>query len=247
MNRFFKYLSIPIDEINVYHVRKYIAYMKEQGSCDVTLEGYRAIIVSFFKWCFNEGLLQQNKIANFSAINYEKKVKLPFTDTDIELLKESIDNDRDKAIICFLLTTGCRISEVCQLNIKDIDFTNKEAIVLGKGNKRRKVYFDDYTCLLLNRYISSRTNTSIALFSGKGTERITPHGVRKMLKTLEEQSGVENVHPHRFRRTLATNLINRGMPIQEVAKILGHENIETTMKYVYISDENLKSSYAQKI
>ena len=247
LHRFFDYITVPVDGINVYHIRRYIQYMKDNGNSDVTLEGYRAIIVGFFKWCFNEGLLQSNSIANFSSIKCEKKVKLPFSDTDIELMKEYSDNVRDKAIICFLLSTGCRIGEVCSLNKIDVNFDDKEVIVLGKGNKRRKVYFDDYTSLLLKRYIDSRGDKYSALFIGKGTDRITPHGVRFMLKRLETICGVENIHPHRFRRTLATNLINRGMVIQEVAKILGHEKIETTMKYVYISDENLKNNYNQMI
>lgn len=190
--------------------------------------------------------MQSNSIANFAPIKCEKKVKLPFSDADIELMKEQAECDRDKAIICFLLSTGCIISEVCSLNKTDINFEQKEVIVLGKGNKRRKVYFDEYTSLLLRRYINSRNDNYRALFVGKGTDRITPHGVRFMLKKLETISGVKNIHPHRFRRTLATNLINRGMAIQEVAKILGHERIDATMEYVYISDENLKNSYNQK-
>lgn len=243
LNKVFEYLSVPIDNINVFHIRNYISHMKKQGSCDVTLEGYRAIIVAFFKWCFNEGLLKPNNIVNFTAITCQNKVKYPFSEVDIELLKESTENDRDKCIICFLLSTGCRVSEMCALNASDIDFNENKCTVLGKGNKERLVFFDDYTALLLKRYLEARSDNSNALFTGKGTERIAPHGVRAMLKRLEEKTGVENVHPHRFRRTLATNLINRGMPIEQVAKILGHSKLETTLKYVYISDDKLKNNY----
>ena len=153
--------------------------------------------------------------------------------------------DRDKAIVCLLLSTGCRISELCALNRGDVDFQNKQCAVLGKGNKERTVYLDSVASMILKRYLKSRTDFSQALFVGKGTERLTPGGVRFMMKTLEEDSGVENVHPHRFRRTLATNLLNRGMPIQEVAKILGHEKLDTTMMYAFVDEQNVKASYCK--
>ena len=172
-----------------------------------------------------------------------KKQKLPFSNVDIEKLKEKCTCSRDKAIICFLLSTGCRISEVTQLNKSDIDFQKKQCKVLGKGSKERIVYIDDVTILLLNRYFSERKDQSEALFVGRGTARMTPGGIRYMLRNLAEDAKVENVHPHRFRRTLATNLIYRGMPIQEVAKILGHEKLDTTMKYVYLDNNTLKFSY----
>ena len=132
---------------------------------------------------------------------------------------------------------------MCGLNRDDIDFTNLECKVLGKGNKERTVYIDTVTAMLLRRYLKDRADLNIALFCGKGTERIAPGGVRAMLKKIGERAAVENVHPHRFRRTLATNLINRGMPIQEVASILGHDKIDTTMKYVFIDKNNVKSAY----
>ena len=118
-----------------------------------------------------------------------------------------------------------------------------EIMVLGKGNKERTVFIDDITAMLLKRYMNTRKDDSEPLFVGKGLERLQPGGVRIMLKRLESRSGVPNVHPHRFRRTLATNLIDRGMPLQEVAAILGHEKLDTTMKYVYVSKTNVKNSY----
>ncbi len=172
-----------------------------------------------------------------------KKNKLPFSSVDIERLKENCNNVRDKAIICFLLSTGCRIGEVVSLNKNDIDFQKKQCKVLGKGNKERIVYLDDITIFFLKKYFSERVDNYEALFIGKGSFRMTPGGIRRVLVKLGEKAGVENVHPHRFRRTLATNLIYRGMPIQEVAKILGHEKLDTTMKYVYIDNNNLKFSY----
>jgi site-specific recombinase XerD len=168
---------------------------------------------------------------------------LPFSQTDIELIKENAKTIRDKAIVCFLLSTGARINEVCSLNRGDIDFQSMEATVLGKGNKERTVYLDTVTAMLLKRYFDSRTDTCPALFAGKRNERLTPDGVRRMLKVIEKNSGVENVHPHRFRRTLATRLIDHGMTITEVAAILGHESLNVTSRYVYVEKQNVKNNY----
>lgn len=243
ITRLLFFTKTPIRSLTVYHLRKYLMELKNRGNSDVTLEGIREVFSSFFNWLQKEKLISDNPCVNLAPIKCMKKNKLPFSSVDIEKLKESCTNNRDKAIISFLLSTGCRISEVTQLNKTDVDFQTKQCKVLGKGNKERIVYIDDVTILFLNRYFFEREDDFEALFAGKGTCRMTPHGVRAMLKRLEERSGVENVHPHRFRRTLATNLIHRGMPIQEVAKILGHEKLDTTMKYVYIDNDNLKFSY----
>jgi site-specific recombinase XerD len=177
------------------------------------------------------------------AIKCAKKIRLPYSAEDIERLKETCGTIRDKAIISFLLSTGCRVSEVCALNREDIDINSLECKVLGKGNKERTVYFDKVTAMLLNRYILTRDDISPALFIGKGSKRLTAQGMRYMLKKVSEKANVENVHPHRFRRTLATNLIDRGMPIQEVVAVLGHDRIDTTTDYIYIEKENVKSAY----
>jgi site-specific recombinase XerD len=150
-------------------------------------------------------------------------------------------------MISFLLSTGCRISEVCGLNRESVDLKNLECTVLGKGDKERTVFFDDVTAMLLNRYFSERKDNSPALFAGKGTDRMTPGGVRAKLKTIAQRAHVENVHPHRFRRTLATTLIDRGMDIQEVAALLGHEKLDTTLKYVYINKVNVKNAYKKYV
>lgn len=243
ITRLLIFTKTPIKNLTVYHLRKYLMELKNKGNSDATLEGIREIFSSFFNWLQKEKLITDNPCANLTPIKCIEKTKLPFSSVDIEKLKENCDNDRDKAIICFLLSTGCRINEVVQLNKNDINFSEKQCKVLGKGNKERIVYIDDITKLFLNRYLSERKDNFDALFVGKGSERMTPSGIRRMLVKLGEKSNVQNVHPHRFRRTLATNLIHRGMPIQEVAKILGHSKLDTTMKYVYIDNNNLKFSY----
>ena len=243
ITRLLVFTKCPIKSLTVYHLRKYLMELKQHNCADSTLEGIREVFSSFFNWLQKEKLITDNPCMNLAPIKCIKKQKLPFSNVDIEKLKEKCTNDRDKAIICFLLSTGCRISEVVQLNKQDVDFQKKQCKVLGKGNKERIVYIDDITIFFLNRYFSQRKDTSEALFAGRCTERISPNGVRKMLTTLGKEAGVENVHPHRFRRTLATNLIGRGMPIQEVAKILGHDKLDTTMKYIFLDNNSLKFSY----
>ena len=245
INRIIKTLGMPISQMNIYHLRRYLMVEKQRGSSDRTIEGYRCVMSSFFGWLHRENLLQTNPTANIGPIKCMKKVREPFSDVDIEKLKENCESTRDCAIIFFLLFTGCRISEVCGLNRSDVDFTNMECTVLGKGNKQRKVFLNGPTSLIVMRYLLERTDSSPALFAGKGTDRMTPGGIRCMLKSIAERAGVSNVHPHRFRRTLATNLINRGMAVQDVATILGHEKLDTTMKYVFINESNVKNSYSR--
>ena len=247
LEKMLKGIGVPVQRITVYHLRSYLMEEKNRGLSDRSLDGLRSIMSSFFGWLAKENLIKSNPCANIAAIKCQKKIRLPYSASDIEKLKTNCSSIRDKAIVCFLLATGARISEVCALNRADIDFQNMECKVLGKGNKERTVYMDEVTAMVLKEYLDARTDPYDALFVGKGTERMTPHGVRNMLDDLSEKSGVANVHPHRFRRTLATNLINHGMPIQEVACILGHERIDTTMKYVYIEKTSVKNSYRKYI
>lgn len=235
-------IQTPIEKISVFDLRAYLLDEKTRGLSDQSLEGVRSIMSCFFGWLFNEGLIRVNPMANVGSIKCKKQIKKPFTVLELETIKESCISLREKAIIHFLLSTGCRINEVCLLNKDAIDFKERECKVLGKGNKERIVYLDEISCSIVKRYLDNRNDDDPALFVGiRG--RLNPQGVRALLKRIEARSGVVNVHPHRFRRTLATNLIDKGMPIQEVAFVLGHENINTTMKYVYINKKNVKNSY----
>ena len=147
-----------------------------------------------------------------------------------------------KAIVYFLESTGCRVGEACSLDRNSIDFQNREVKVLGKGNKERIVYMSEVACSVVKDYLDSRTDNYDGLFTGK-RGNLTTNGLRVILNQIERRSGVANIHPHRFRRTLATKLIDRGMSIQEVACILGHSNINTTMTYVFINQVNVKNAY----
>ena len=240
-------VRVPLNSMTIYHLRGYLMDEKDRGLSDSTLSGCRDIFNSLFGWLHREGLIPSNPCANLAPIKKKKEVRKPFTNVEIETLKEASTSLRDKAIITFLLSTGCRISEVCSLNRRDIDLRALECTVLGKGNKERTVYIDPVCAMMLQKYFNSRKDSSPALFAGRQTERMTPHGIRERLNKIADIANVENVHPHRFRRTLATNLINRGMALQEVARILGHEKIDTTMKYVYVNDRDVKNNYRKYI
>ena len=251
LERMLKAVGVGPKWVTTSIVREYLASLKIHGNSDRTLENNRSVLCSFFGWLVNEGLIRDNPMRNISPISYERKVRRPLSDVDLYRISEECDvergsrctADRNKAIIAFLESTGCRISEMCGLNRDSIDFDAMEVKVLGKGNKERIVYINDVAAMLIKRYLEARTDNCEALFIGKRSDRLTPGGVRYMLNLIASRAGVENVHPHRFRRTLATNLIGHGMPIQEVSKILGHDSLDTTMTYIYIGNATIKSSY----
>ena len=160
----------------------------------------------------------------------------------MERIRKACGNIRDLALVDFLYATGCRVSEVSGLDISDVDFESMECVVLGKGNKERKVYLTEVAAMHLQEYLNIRTDACEALFAGRG-KRLGKNGIEAIVKNLGKRAGVENVHPPRYRRTLATNLLDRGMNIQDVAAILGHADLKTTQIYCYISLANVKSAY----
>lgn len=243
VRRLMKFVNVSTREVTVYHVRKYLEQLKEKGLSDRTLEGQRQTFSSYFGWLYREGLITTNPAANIGAIKCEKKIVDVFTDVEMELIKEACRDLREKAIVMFLASTGCRISEAVALDKQAIDFQRMACKVHGKGNKERFVYFDGVTSMILSNYLSARTDDSPALFINRYGNRIDPCGIRWILKQIEERSGVGDIHPHKFRRTCATRLIARGMPIQNVSKILGHDKLETTMKYIKLDDNAVQNSF----
>lgn len=242
-----KSVKVPTKQVTIFHLRKFLSDEKARGIQDSTLEGLRQAICAYFNWLQKEGLIEKNPASNLGAIKYQKKIRKAFSNTDIEKLKLSCKSERDKAIILFLNATGCRISEVVNLNRDDIDIKNLKCKVLGKGNKERTVYFDPVTAMVLESYLKSRKDNNPSLFINKNRTRLLQGGIRFLLKELGNNAGVEHVHPHKFRRTLATNLTSKGMPIQEVATILGHDKLDTTMKYVCINSAQTQRSYLHYI
>ena len=243
IKKLMEYIKVPTRQVTVYHLRSFLQKEKARGICDNTLEGYRQVYSAYFNWLQRESLIDRNPTANLGAIKVAKKEKQAYSETDMEKLNGGCRTVRDRAIIHFLASTGCRISEMTELDRDMVDVDGLECIVHGKGNKERTVYLSEVAGMFMQEYLNSRTDDNPALFVGRRNERLTPGGVRAMLKELSRRTGVTNVHPHRFRRTRATDLARHGMPIQEIAHLLGHEKIDTTMRYVVPDNEIVKSNF----
>ncbi len=249
VGKFLEYAKTPERNITVYHIRNWFAREKTRGIQDSSLEGNREVLSAYFGWLFREGLIEKNPLINFGVIKVAKKKKRTYSDIDIEKLNKACDimepgeRKRDRAIIAFLKATGCRISEMTGLDRDMVNLDKLECVVHGKGNKDRTVYMDPVTGMILKEYLESRKDSIEALFVGKRGERLEPGGVRCMLKKIGAIAGVDHVHPHKFRRTLATGMARKGMPIQEISAILGHDRLDTTMKYVNIDHEDVKHDY----
>lgn len=244
-----QFLRKDLSEITTYDIRFYLSYRRECPERQVsnrTLDGMRRCYSSFFSWLDAEEIIPHNPCAGIKQIKYKKDVKKPFSAVDIEKMRNACSsNIRDLALIDFLYCTGCRVSEVARLNISDINFEALECVVIGKGNKERYVYLSEVAAMHLREYLDSRQDDYEALFAGKGTERLQKNGIEAIVKNIGKKAGVDNAHPHRFRRTLATNLLDRGMNIQDVAEILGHADLKTTQIYCYISKKNVKAAYCK--
>lgn len=243
LTRLFAGCQADTRSITVYHIRRYFADEKARGIADSTIRGLREICSAYFGWCLREGLISKSPVANIGAIKIPKVIRQAYSEVEMEKLNRSCRSARDRAIVGFLAATGCRISEMTSLDRDAVDLERMECTVVGKGNKERRVYIDPVTCMALREYLDERQDDKAPLFLGRGGERLLPNGVRVMLKKLGADAGVEHVHPHRFRRTRATTLVRHGMPIEEVASILGHEKVDTTMRYVVLDQSQIRRSY----
>ena len=248
LNKFLNSMNVSVLDVTVYTIRNYFKKEQARGVSNSTIAGERSIIKSFYTWLFQEELITKNPCINVGAIKIEQKVRKSFDKVEISKILEACTNARDKAIILFLLNTGCRISELCGLLCSDFNFEKNECVVNGKGSKWRMVFFDDVTRLAIADYLDETANLeNRELFLSKRHKALTPGGVRRMLKILEERSGVKNIHPHRFRRTFATNMKNHGMPVEEIKALLGHSDMDTTLRYIYQTKETTKNAYFQYI
>ena len=218
-------------------------YKEQRKVKNRTLDNMRKVLSSFFSWLHDEEFLPRNPCRAVKSIKYDKVIRLPLSGEDMEKLKNACRNARDIALVHFLHATGCRVSEVVSVDVTDVDFQKRELVVYGKGGKERTVYLTPVAAMYLEKYLQTRKDNNKALFTGKGSSRLKKNGIEAVMKRLGERAGVNNVHPHRFRRTLATELIARGAALQDVQMILGHEDIRTTQVYVYVDKKNVKNTY----
>ena len=233
-----------IRDITTRDIRKYLAEYQEQKKISKSsLDNQRRYLSAFFSWLCAEEFITKNPMLRIKKIKADKVIKKPYTDEEVEKLRCACKSIKEKALIEFLLTTGCRVSEVSALNIDNIDFGKNEAIVYGKGAKERKVYISDRAMYWLKKYIESRGSLNIGLFLNRNNQNMTKQNIEIMVKKLGLRAGVDNVHPHRFRRTFATNAINKGMKIQNVQAILGHSSLDTTMIYCKVNEDNVRMEH----
>lgn len=244
------FLNKNLFEVDTYDLRLYLALYKENRKIsNRTLDNIRKTISSFFSWLHDEGLIGRNPARALKQIKYEQIVRKPFTAVEREKLKNACSQPRDLALVEFLYASGLRVSEVISLDRNSIDFVTREATVIGKGGKERRFYLSEICIEYLKRYLNTRIDHNMSLFVSCKLpySRLTKEGVELIVKKIGEKAGVSNVHPHRFRRTLATDLVRKGVPIQDVARILGHSDLRTTQVYVSLDQETVKYHYNKAI
>ena len=235
------YLHATSDEL-----RRYLSeYEETRHTSKVTIDNIRRIMSTFFSWLEEEDYVVKSPMRKIHRIKTPTRTKDVLTDEELERLRSTCRNLRDLAIIDMLASTGMRVGELVGLDRSDINLQERECVVTGKGNKQRPVYFDARTKLHLTAYLSSRTDSSPALFVAlSGTQgRLTTGSVGSRIRKIGQAAGVNHVHPHKFRRTLATHAIDKGMPIEQVQRLLGHAKIETTMHYAMVDQSNVKASH----
>ena len=239
-------LSKCIKEICTNDIRRYLAEIQEENNLSkVTIDNLRRIFSSFFSWLEDEDYIAKSPVRRIHKVRTDTLVKEVLSDENIETLRDSCNELRDLAMIDLLLSTGVRVGELVKMNRADIDFQERQCKVFGKGNKEREVYFNARTKIHLQRYLESRTDDNPALFVtlSKPHTRLTISGVEVRLRKMGKVVHIDKVHPHKFRRTLATMAIDRGMPIEQVQKLLGHVRIDTTLHYAMVNQTNVKMAH----
>lgn len=235
-----------VRKITTEEIREYLSnYQKKNNCTNVTIDNVRRNISSFFSWLEEEDYILKSPMKRIHKIKTKTVVKNTISDEGIEKLRDNCEEKRDLAIIDLLYSTGIRVGELVNLNIDDIDLEGRECIVYGKGDKERRVYFDAKAKIHLKEYIDTRNDDNEALFVTLNSpyNRLKISGVEIRLRNLGRKLDLERIHPHKFRRSMATRAIDKGMPIEQVQKILGHSQIDTTMQYAMVNQNNVKTSH----
>lgn len=239
-----------VKDISTDDLRRYLdEYQQRSGASRVTVDNIRRILSSFFAWLEEEFYIVKSPVRRIHKVRTGKVVKETYSDEALEMMRDSCENTRDLAMIDILASTGMRVGELVKLNRSDIDFQNRECVVTGKGNKQRMVYFDARTKIHLQNYLRERKDNNEALF----VTLLAPHdrlqisGVEIRLRHIGNGLNMTKVHPHKFRRTLATMAIDKGMPIEQVQHLLGHQSLDTTLQYAMVNQANVKMSHRKFI
>ena len=239
-----------VKHIETEDIRSYLTdYQTIKQSSKVTIDNIRRILSSFFSWLEDEDYILKSPVRRIHKVKTGTSIKETYSDEDLEVMRDNCTELRDLAIIDMLASTGMRIGEMVMLNREDIDFNERECVVFGKGDKERIVYFDARTKIHLQNYLYSRKDDNPALFISlqKPYNRLKISGIEVRLRQYGKRLGISKVHPHKFRRTLATMAIDKGMPIEQLQQLLGHKRIDTTMQYAMVKQSNVKISHRKYI
>lgn len=246
VKQLFRYMPKAVKEYTTDDLRAYLAvFQKKHKSSKVTIDNIRRIFSSFFSWLEDEDFILKSPVRRIHKVKTGEQVKEVISDENLERLRDNCTCSRDLAIIDMLASTGMRVGELVKLNRNDVNFTERECIVFGKGNKERVVYFNARAKLHLQEYLSTRRDKNPALFVSldKPHARLQISGVEMRLRDLGRTLKIPRIHPHKFRRTLATTAIDKGMPVEQVQTLLGHVKIDTTMRYAMVNQTNVKLSH----
>ena len=246
IRRMLRTIDRPVVKISTGDIREYLVAMQEStNTSKAYVDVVRRQFSSFFAWLEDEEYIIASPVKRIHKIRTSKKVKDTISDENVEKLRDGCKNNRDLAMVDFLLSTGVRVGELVTLDISDIDLDNRECVVHGKGDKERRVYFDMRTRIHIIKYLDDRKDDNPALFVSMKWpyERLSIHGVEARMRALSERNKVDDLHPHKFRRTMATKAIDKGMPIEQVQKLLGHQQIDTTLQYAMVNQENVKMAH----
>jgi len=239
-----------VQRITTDDIRQYLTtYQMQRKSSKVTIDNIRRILATFYSWLEDEDYIVKSPVRRIRKVKTSKVIKDTYTDEALELMRDHCSSLRDLAIIDLLASSGMRVGEMVLLNRDDINFNDRECVVFGKGNKERLVYFDARTKIHLQNYLDSRTDSNPALFVALRApyNRLQIGGVEMRLRQLGRRLSIPKVHPHKFRRTLATSAIDKGMPIEQVQQLLGHQKIDTTMHYAMVKQQNVKLAHRKYI
>ena len=240
----------PVCDVTTNDIRNYLSeYQERRKVSRVTIDNMRRIFSSFFAWLEDEDYIVKSPVRRIHKVRTESLVKEVLSDENMEVLRDSCQEIRDISMIDLLASTGMRVGELVNLNREDIDFHERQCVVFGKGNKEREVYFNARTKIHLQNYLNSRMDDNPALFVSlsKPHSRLSISGVEVRLRTLGRRVNIPKVHPHKFRRTLATMAIDKGMPIEQVQRLLGHVKIDTTLHYAMVNQSNVKMAHRKYI
>lgn len=250
IEKMFQKINKSVIDISTNDLRTYLSeYQELKKSSRVTIDNMRRIFSSFFSWLEDEDYILKSPVRRIHKVKTAKLIKDTLSDEQLEILRDNCYEIRDLAMVELLTSTGMRVGELVKINRSDVDFHERQIVVFGKGNSEREVYFDARTKIHLKKYLETRNDDNKALFVSlsKPNNRLSIGGVEMRLRTLGKKAQIEKVHPHKFRRTLATMAIDKGMPIEQVQKLLGHVKIDTTLHYAMVNQTNVKNSHRKYI